>query len=101
MEHKHHSESFEEQEIRLWKRRLWGAWVFAIPIAIVMLLDRVFGYKLLVISLASLYMFEGQAHKPNGSIPIRGLLSVYVYKLVSPKKLPIGSSLKNLPISGL
>src|SRR3989344_3751147 len=42
MEHKNHKESFEEQEIRLWKRRLWGAWVFAIPIAILMVLERFF-----------------------------------------------------------
>src|SRR3989338_7837032 len=42
MEHKHNKESFEEQEIRLWKRRLWGAWVFAIPIAILMILERFF-----------------------------------------------------------
>ncbi|MEK6933734.1 MAG: copper-translocating P-type ATPase [Nanoarchaeota archaeon] len=42
MEHEHHTESFEEQEMRLWKRRLWGAWVFAIPIAILMILERFF-----------------------------------------------------------
>src|SRR3989338_3453522 len=42
MEHKNHKESFEEEEIRLWKRRLWGAWVFAIPIAILMILERFF-----------------------------------------------------------
>src|SRR3989344_7551267 len=35
-------ESFEEEEMRLWKRRLWGAWVFAIPIAILMILERFF-----------------------------------------------------------
>ena len=44
-EHDHNS--IEDDEIRIWKRKLIGAWVFAIPIAIVMLLDRVFGYKLL------------------------------------------------------
>ena len=43
MEHKnHHEEPVEEQEMRLWKRRLWGAWVFAIPIAILMVLERFF-----------------------------------------------------------
>ncbi|MDO8508656.1 MAG: copper-translocating P-type ATPase [Nanoarchaeota archaeon] len=42
MEHKHHTESFEEQEMRLWKRRLWGAWIFAVPIAILMILERFF-----------------------------------------------------------
>ncbi|PIN95096.1 copper-translocating P-type ATPase [Candidatus Pacearchaeota archaeon CG10_big_fil_rev_8_21_14_0_10_30_48] len=42
MEHKHHTESFEEQEMRLWKRRLFGSWIFAIPIAIIMVLERFF-----------------------------------------------------------
>ncbi len=42
MEHKYHTESFEEKEMRLWKRRLWGAWVFAVPIAILMILERFF-----------------------------------------------------------
>ena len=42
MEHKHHTESFEEQEMRLWKRRLFGSWIFAIPIAIIMILERFF-----------------------------------------------------------
>lgn len=42
MEHTLPEESLEEQELRLWKRRLWGAWVFAIPIAFLMLLERFF-----------------------------------------------------------
>ena len=46
MEHKHHEEPVEEREIRLWKRRLWGAWVFAIPIALLMILERFFGVML-------------------------------------------------------
>ena len=43
MEHKH-EEPFEAQEMRLWKRRLWGSWVFAIPIAILMILERIFDF---------------------------------------------------------
>jgi len=43
----HNKESFEEQEMRLWKRRLWGAWVFAIPIATLMVLERFFEIMLL------------------------------------------------------
>ncbi|MEK6927409.1 MAG: copper-translocating P-type ATPase [Nanoarchaeota archaeon] len=35
-------ESAEEEEMRLWKRRLWGSWVFALPIAILMILERFF-----------------------------------------------------------
>ena len=42
MEHKYNEEPIEEQEMRLWKRRLWGSWVFAIPIAILMILERFF-----------------------------------------------------------
>ena len=45
--HDHSHSSVEDMEINSWKRKLIGAWVFAIPIAIVMLLDRVFGYNLL------------------------------------------------------
>ncbi len=45
--HDHSHASVEDMEINSWKRKLIGAWVFAIPIAIVMLLDRVFGYNLL------------------------------------------------------
>jgi len=38
-----HKESIEEIEMRSWKRKLIGAWVFAIPIAILMMSDRLFG----------------------------------------------------------
>jgi Cu+-exporting ATPase len=43
----HHDVPVEDTEILDWKRKLIGAWVFTIPIAIVMLLDRIFGYNLL------------------------------------------------------
>ena len=42
MEHHHTQESVEEEEMRLWKRRLWGAWALAIPIATLMVLERFF-----------------------------------------------------------
>src|SRR3990167_4000987 len=47
MKHKHHEESFEEKDTRLWKRRVLGAWAFAIPIAILMILERFFDIMLL------------------------------------------------------
>lgn len=42
----HHEEVLEDSEIRSWKKRLIFAWIFAIPIAILMLLDRIFGISL-------------------------------------------------------
>src|SRR3989344_8465302 len=51
MNHEHdHSvieESIEELELISWKRKLIGAWIFAIPIAILMLFDRIFGMTIL------------------------------------------------------
>ena len=38
--HDHSDESIEDSEISDWKKRLIGAWIFTIPIAIIMLLDR-------------------------------------------------------------
>ena len=35
-------ESIEELEIKSWKRKLIGAWIFSIPIAILMIIDRIF-----------------------------------------------------------
>lgn len=43
-DHSHHAKaqesSIEEQEIASWKKRLWGAWIFSIPIAILMMAER-------------------------------------------------------------
>ncbi len=44
MKHKRNEESIEGQEMRLWKRRLWGSWVFAIPIAVLMIFERFFDF---------------------------------------------------------
>lgn len=46
-EHDHSSGSLEDKEIHDWFRKLIGAWIFTIPIAIVMFFDRIFGIKLL------------------------------------------------------
>ena len=45
--HSHDHGSVEEMEINSWKRKLIGAWIFTIPIAFVMLLDRIFSINLL------------------------------------------------------
>ncbi len=47
MNHNHSEISLEEKEISNWKKKLVGAWIFAVPIAILMLLMRVFGLELL------------------------------------------------------
>lgn len=47
--HKHSElaeESIEELEIKSWKRKLIGSWIFAIPIAILMFSERLFGISL-------------------------------------------------------
>src|SRR3989344_4828833 len=50
-EHSHHAKvqesSVEELELKSWKRKLIGAWLFAIPIAILMFFQRVIGLELL------------------------------------------------------
>jgi P-type Cu+ transporter len=50
-EHENHTqdreESIEEKELRSWKRKLIGAWIFTIPIAILMFSERLIGLELL------------------------------------------------------
>jgi P-type Cu+ transporter len=42
--HEHsHDEPIEEKEIRSWRRKMWLAWLFTIPIAIIMLSERILG----------------------------------------------------------
>ena len=43
MEHEHTKESYEEKELRAWKRRLLLSWLFTIPLAIIMFSERLFG----------------------------------------------------------
>src|SRR3989344_5565518 len=81
MEHKH-KESFEEQEIRIWKRNLLGSWVFAIPIAILMILERFFDVMplgeytpiiILIIGFPVIFFFGLQTIKAG----VRGFISFY------------------------
>jgi len=46
MNHKHH-EKADDGEIRSWKKRLIGSWILTIPIALLMLLERIFDVALL------------------------------------------------------
>ena len=41
----HDHSKMEDSEITSWKRKLVWSWVFAVPIALLMLLDRIFGYN--------------------------------------------------------
>ncbi|MEK6844491.1 MAG: copper-translocating P-type ATPase [Nanoarchaeota archaeon] len=43
----HHEEPVEDFEIKEWLRKLIGSWIFAIPIVILMLSQRLFGIELL------------------------------------------------------
>lgn len=50
-EHAHHAQikekSVEEREMSNWKKKLIGVWIFSIPIAILMILDRIFQIEIL------------------------------------------------------
>jgi Cu+-exporting ATPase len=90
-EHMHHGaisfsekeESLEEDEIRDWKRKLTIAWVFAVPIAVLMVLQRVFqimsfSEEIMIIALLILgfpvIFIAGWATLKGG---LRGLFSFY------------------------
>ena len=47
MDEHHHSEIEEDSEIKDWKKRTYLSWIFAIPIAIFMLSERIFGMSLI------------------------------------------------------
>jgi len=83
MEMHKHEESVEEREIRSWKRKLIGAWLFTIPIAIIMLSVRILGIEifeeslmtiiLLVLGFPVLFVFGWQTVKSG----IKGFTSFY------------------------
>jgi len=82
MKNKKYSESFEEQEMRLGERRLLGAWIFVIPISILMILERFFEIMLfgqntslviLIIGFPVIFLFGWRTIKSG----IRGFISFY------------------------
>ena len=83
MNHEHsHEEPVEEKEMRLWKRRLWGAWAFALPIAVLMILERFFDIMplgeltslvILIIAFPVIFLFGWETIRGG----IRGLFSFY------------------------
>lgn len=56
-DHSHDHGSIEDDEIRMWKRRLLGSWILTIPIAIAMLLDRLFMISILPENLMTIAIF--------------------------------------------
>ena len=50
-EHAHHTEiretSVEEMELRSWRRKLIGAWIFGVPIMLIMILTRIFNVEII------------------------------------------------------
>lgn len=50
-EHTHHAEiqetSIEEIELQNWRRKLIGAWIFGVPVMILMLVTRIFGIEII------------------------------------------------------
>ncbi|MDP3765969.1 MAG: HAD-IC family P-type ATPase, partial [Nanoarchaeota archaeon] len=44
----HHDAPVEDEEIRDWKKKMVGSWIFAIPIALLMFSERIFGLELFV-----------------------------------------------------
>src|SRR3989338_5598865 len=83
MEHEHHHEQVEDSEIASWRRKLIWSWALTIPIAILMLLERVFNYSLvespysiiiiLILGLPVVFIFGWQTIKGG----IRGLFTFY------------------------
>jgi len=43
----HHDEPVEDAEIRDWKKKMVWSWILAIPIALIMLSERIFGFMIL------------------------------------------------------
>ncbi len=82
MEHKH-EEPLEDNEIIGWKRKLVWSWVLTIPIAIIMLSERIFGYALikmpysavliLIMGFPVIFIFGWDTIKGG----IRGLVTFY------------------------
>jgi Cu+-exporting ATPase len=82
--HEHHHEGpVEDSEIRSWKRRLIGSWIFAVPIALLMFSERILKIELfsesvviilfLIIGFPVVFIFGWQTIKGG----LRGLFSFY------------------------
>lgn len=52
----HHEGGVEEKEMKMWFKKMWGAWLFTIPIAVIMLSERLFGISLFGDNLTTLIL---------------------------------------------
>ncbi len=52
--HEHHDEPVEDTEIQDWKRKMVWSWSFAIPIAVLMLTERLFGLEIFSIEITTI-----------------------------------------------
>jgi Cu+-exporting ATPase len=50
----HHDSPVEDEEIKDWKKKLIGAWIFVIPIAFLMFSERIFGLELFSIQIMTI-----------------------------------------------
>jgi len=81
--HEHHDEPVEDTEIQDWKRKMVWSWSFAIPIAVLMLTERLFGLEIfsmeittiiiLIIGFPVLFIFGWNTIKGG----MRGLFTFY------------------------
>ena len=55
-EHNHNEISLEEKEIKSWKKRLIGSWIFTIPIVLVMYLGKLIGIELFSVQLSNILL---------------------------------------------
>lgn len=83
-EHEHnHEEPLEDSEINSWKKKLLWSWLLTIPITIIMLSERVFGFKIfempydviviLLLGFPVIFIFGWDTIKSG----IRGLFTLY------------------------
>jgi Cu+-exporting ATPase len=83
MDEHHHDAPVDDEEILDWKKKLFGAWIFAIPLALLMFSERLFGLELfiprtttiilLVLGFPVLFVFGWSTIKGG----IRGLFTFY------------------------
>jgi len=83
MEHSEHEISIEEREMNKWKKRLILSWIFVIPVAIIMLSDRLFGFKIfqegtmtiviLILSFPVIFIFGWETIRQG----IKGIFTFY------------------------
>src|SRR3990167_5683256 len=84
MEHEHHHDApVDDAEIQGWRKKLIWSWIFTIPIALLMILDRIAGIEvlpedimtiaILLLGLPVIFIFGWQTIKGG----IRGLFTFY------------------------